>query len=62
MRVVMVWLYNNTGKNVFAAALFHITANVTWQLSPVHGSYYDPRVTGLIMTFLAAAVTSVWGP
>jgi len=57
IRVVMVWLYNNTGKSVFGAALFHTTINVTWQLFPVHGSYYDPRVTSLIMIFLAAVVT-----
>ncbi len=62
MRVVMVWLYNNTGKSVFAVALFHTTSNVTWQLFPIHGSYYDLRVTGLIMTFVAAIVTVVWGP
>ncbi len=61
-RVVMVWLYNNTGRSVFGAALFHTTINVSWQLFPIHGSYYDPRVTGLIMTFVAAIVTVVWGP
>jgi len=27
MRVFMVWLYNNTGKSVFAAALFHASSN-----------------------------------
>jgi membrane protease YdiL (CAAX protease family) len=62
IRVVMVWLYNNTGKSVFAAALFHTTINVSWQLFPIHGSYYDPRVTSLIMTFVTAIVTVVWGP
>ena len=56
-RVVMVWLYNNTGKSVFAAALFHTTINVTWMLFPVRGSYFDPRVVGLIMTFVATIVT-----
>ncbi len=62
MRVVMVWLYNNTGKSVFAVALFHTTSNVTWQLFPIRGSYYEPRVTGLIMIFVAAIVTVAWGP
>ncbi len=61
-RIVMVWLYNNTGKSVFGAALFHTTINVSWQLFPIHGSYYDPRVTALIMTFVATIVTVVWGP
>ena len=56
-RVVMVWLYNNTGKSVFAAALFHTTINVTWMMFPVRGSYFDPRVVGLIMAFVAAIVT-----
>jgi membrane protease YdiL (CAAX protease family) len=61
-RVVMVWLYNNTGRSVFGAALFHTTINVTWQLFPIHGSYYDPRVTGLIMSLVAAIVAIIWGP
>ncbi len=61
-RVVIVWLYNNTGKSVFAAALFHTTVNVTWQLFPIHGSFYDPRVTGLTMTCVATIVAIIWGP
>jgi membrane protease YdiL (CAAX protease family) len=61
-RVVMVWLYNNTGRSVFAAALFHATINVTWMLFPVQGSYFDPRVTGSIMAFVAAMVAVIWEP
>lgn len=60
-RVIIVWLYNNTGKSVFAAALFHMTINVTWQLYPIGGSYYDPRVTGLILAVAAVIVTGIWG-
>jgi uncharacterized protein len=62
VRVLIVWLYNNTGKSVFAAALFHAMSNLSWQLFPIHGSYYDPRVSGLIITFAAVVVTIVWGP
>jgi membrane protease YdiL (CAAX protease family) len=61
LRVLMVWLYNNTGKSVFAMALFHMTINVTWQLFPVSGSYYDPRITGLITVAAAVIVVFVWG-
>ena len=46
-RVIIVWLYNNSGKRVFAAALFHMTINLTWQLFPVNGSFYDPRADKL---------------
>lgn len=56
-RVVIVWLYNNTGKSVFAAALFHAISNLGALLFP-----YDPLITGLIMAFVAAAVALVWGP
>jgi CAAX protease family protein len=60
-RVVLVWLYNNT-KSVFATAVSHAMMNVTWQLFPIHGSYYDPRITGLIMIFAATIVAVLWGP
>ncbi|MGO9451658.1 MAG: CPBP family intramembrane glutamic endopeptidase [Candidatus Binataceae bacterium] len=62
VRVLTVWLYNNTGKSVFAAAVFHDTSNVCWLLFPIQGSYYDPRITGLIAAFAAAIVAIVWGP
>ncbi len=62
LRVLLVWLYNNTGKSVFAAALCHAMVNVSWQLFPNYGSHYDPRITGLITAFAAVIVTVVWGP
>jgi membrane protease YdiL (CAAX protease family) len=54
-RVLIVWLFNNTGKSVFAAAAFHTMMNLSWQLFPIHGSCFDQRVNGVI-TALAAAV------
>jgi membrane protease YdiL (CAAX protease family) len=62
LRVLIVWLYNNTGKSVFAAALHHAIANVSWQLFPNYGSHWDPRITGLITVLAAVIVTVVWGP
>ncbi len=61
-RVILVWLYNNTGKSVFAAALFHMTLNVTWQLFPVNGSYFDPGVSGLISAVIAIIIVFIWEP
>jgi CAAX protease family protein len=61
-RIIIVWLYNNTGRSVFVAALFHTTINVTWQAFPIHGSFYDPRVTGILMVGVATIVVAVWGP
>ena len=48
LRMIMIWLYFHAGKSVFAAAVFHAMINVCWQLFPINGSYYDPRVFGLI--------------
>ena len=61
MRVIVVWLYNNTGRSVFVAALVHAMSNLAWQLFPVNGSFYDPRVTGLILVLVAALIVVVWG-
>ena len=61
-RVLITWLYNNTGGSVFVAVLFHAMINVTWQLFPINGSYYDPRVTGLITAAVAVIVVIGWGP
>jgi membrane protease YdiL (CAAX protease family) len=62
LRVLIVWIYNNTGKSVFAAALCHAIANVSWQLFPNYGSHWDPRITGLITALAAVIVIVVWGP
>lgn len=61
-RVIMVWLFNHAGKSVFGMALYHMTINVTWQLFPVSGSYFDPRVTGLILAAVAVIVMVIWRP
>lgn len=61
-RVLHTWLYNNTGKSVFGAILFHAMTNVSWQLFPNDGSHYDPRITGVIATAIAVLVTVWWGP
>lgn len=53
LRVIMVWIYTYSGKSLFAVAVFHAMINVSWQLFPVNGSYYDPRVFGLISFGLA---------
>lgn len=61
-RVLIVWLYNNTGQSVCAAALFHATLNLSWMLFPVNGSHFDMRLGGLTMALVAAVVAVVWGP
>lgn len=61
-RVLIVWLYNNTGRSVFATALFHTSLNLSWMLFPVEGSHFDPRLAGPVMVVFAAVVVAFWGP
>jgi uncharacterized protein len=61
-RIIMVWLFNNNGRSVFAMALFHAMINLCWQMFPVQGSYFDPRVNAVIMLILAMAVVFIWEP
>jgi membrane protease YdiL (CAAX protease family) len=61
LRILIVWLYNNTGKSVFAAILFHDMINVSEFLFPNYGSHYDPFVTGLITWLTAGIFTFGWG-
>lgn len=48
LRMIMTWLFIHFGKSVFVAAAFHAMINLSWQLFPVNGSFYDPQVFGLI--------------
>ena len=68
LRVLMAWIYNNTGRSLFAMDLLHPGLFVWWYLWPVSGVglsmpvVYDPRNLALITIVLAATVTYLWGP
>ena len=42
-RVLIVWLYDNTGKSVIAAIVFHDMINVTYALPRIRGSVACPE-------------------
>lgn len=60
-RVLIVWLYNNTGESLFAAVLFHALSNVGVALFPNGGSHYDPAVAGVLTAIAAGTVAFLWG-
>jgi membrane protease YdiL (CAAX protease family) len=63
LRILIVWIYNNTGRSVFAAISFHAMVNVSeLVLFPIYGSYYDPVITFVFMAVTAAIVIFLWGP
>jgi membrane protease YdiL (CAAX protease family) len=55
MRVVMVWLYVNTGRCLLAVVLFHAVDNLSSFLFPAWGSHYDPRLTAILLIVFALA-------
>ena len=63
-RVLVVWIFNNTGKSVFAAILFHAMDNTALASLPdVNALAPWGTVTLCGLTLVAAAVvTLLWGP
>ncbi|MGO9946416.1 MAG: type II CAAX prenyl endopeptidase Rce1 family protein [Steroidobacteraceae bacterium] len=61
-RVIMIWLYNSTRKSVIAMVLIHASSNVCWQLFPIRGSFFDPRITSVITAFLAIVALALPRP
>jgi hypothetical protein len=52
-RVIMMWLFNRSGGSVIAVALYHAVSNLSWQLYPIDGSYFDPHISGIIAAAIA---------
>jgi len=62
LRVLIVWLYDNTDRSVFGATLLHASTNVSWQVFPVHGSYFDPGINGVIFASTALLIVAFGRP
>lgn len=57
LRIIMVWIFNNTGKSVFAMVLFHTMINMNPFLFP----NYDPFIFAILLIIISIAVTYLWG-
>lgn len=62
LRILIVWLYNNTGKSLFAAIAFHAMVNVSEAVFSQLGPQYNPAITGAVMAVITVAVIFLWGP
>jgi membrane protease YdiL (CAAX protease family) len=62
LRILIVWLYNNSGKSVFAVLSLHAMVNVAEFMFPNYGSHFDPFLALLISAVVAAIAIVVWGP
>lgn len=68
-RVLFVWIYNNTGKSIFAVVMMHALFNTVWFLFPRNPDwvglarpvFYNPINLALTTIVLATIVASLWG-
>ena len=58
-RIILVWLYLASGRALSAPILYHAMINITWQVYPVRGSFYDPRVTSMLTALVALVLLTV---
>lgn len=62
LRVLIVWLYEASGKSMFATIIFHATINVGNFMFPNYGSYYDPFAAAVVIGAAVMLVLLVWKP
>jgi membrane protease YdiL (CAAX protease family) len=59
--IIIVWLYNNTGKSLLAAILCHTTINMSEYLFPNYGSHDDPFFFVILLVIAVFVITYFWG-
>lgn len=58
LRILMVWLFYNTGRSVFGMVLFHTVINMA--TVPDFGVRYDPVLTSVILAGIVIIVVMLW--
>jgi uncharacterized protein len=65
VRILIVWIYNNTGKSLFACILFHTMLNTGRPLFPkddLHNPLVDyPEIHYSVFVITAVVVVFLWG-
>jgi membrane protease YdiL (CAAX protease family) len=61
LRIIMVWIFNNTNKSVFAMILFHTMINISPYLIPNYGTHYDPFIFAILLIITAIVIIYLWG-
>jgi len=62
IRTLIVWIYNNTGKSVFAAILFHAVYNVCTIMITSFYTSLGHLFTSIFIIITAVIVVFLWGP
>ena len=67
VRVLFVWIYNNSGQSLFSMALCHWTFGLFWSLWPQDNlqlavPFYRPEITAGVAVLCVLIVVYLWGP
>ena len=64
LRILILWVYNNTGRSLFAAIVMHAMINLSSSspFIPRVGSHWDMIILALLTWTAAIVVVAVWGP
>ena len=60
LRLIMVWIFNNTHKSVFGMVLFHTMINESPFLITNTGSHYDPYIFAILLFITVVIVLFFW--
>jgi membrane protease YdiL (CAAX protease family) len=55
-RIIMVWVFNNTGRSILPAVLMHAGYNLAYIMYPYNGSSYDPVLLSAVQGVVVAAI------
>ena len=60
LRIIMVWLFNNAGKSVFAMIFFHTMINISPYLIPKYGAHYNPYIFCMLLLIVVTIIIFLW--
>jgi membrane protease YdiL (CAAX protease family) len=62
VRILLSWIFNNTGKSIFSAILFHAIFNVSVTVLPGYTSPLGPVIAAVLVIIILVIITRVWDP
>ncbi len=60
LRIIMVWIFNNSGQSVFTMVLFHTMINISPYLIPNYSSHYDPFTFSILLLIAVVLIVLFW--
>lgn len=62
LRILIVWVYLNARRSVFAAVLTHATINLAVFLTPDQGASFDPATAAIASWLTVGVIAALWEP